>query len=276
VKESKKLMSNTDYHANEALGSSLLKLIHLKSVLHAITKEFTQSEAMAVGSAVHSLVLEPETFTNEYAVSPKCDRRTKIGKAVYADFLADSEGKTVLSEASLYDVKGMATAVMEHPIASRVLTGGRSEYSYFSVDKETGIEKKCRPDYENGGALIDLKSTRDASFEGFAKQMGDLGYLIQAAWYLDVYNEATGEDLKEFFIVAVENFSPYAVAVYKIDEMQIEVGRKQYRKALTEYASFLKDCEEVGEPKAKMLHGYPAEITTIQVPYWFLDQIKGA
>ena len=39
----------------------------------------------AVGSATHEYIMEPELFSQNYAVSKKFDRRTKAGKQEYAD-----------------------------------------------------------------------------------------------------------------------------------------------------------------------------------------------
>ena len=307
-------MSNKDYHNHEAIGSSLIKSIHSKSVFHAVSEEFKNSEALTLGRAVHTLCLEPENFEKEYACNflskedmistsddvkaelkkhglkttgKKCDLierliehdsdyRFQIYDLALEEFNKVSAEKELITSEVSDKAHEMAKAVLSHPIAQKVLSGGEAEYSYFSIDKDTKLEKKCRPDYKNGGALIDLKTTRDASFEGFSKQMGQLGYLLQAAYYLDVHNEATGEDLKDFFIVAVENKFPYAVAVYKLDHLQIEAGREQYKRAFSQYADYLTDVNLHGIEKAGVLHSYPAEITTIQIPLWFLDQVKGA
>lgn len=272
----KKLISNKEYHDHEAVGSTLLKTIHNKTVYHAVTETFEETDSKLIGSAAHAMILEPETFEKDFIVAPKVDRRTNKGKEEWAKFVEESEGKTLLTD-NIYDKALLIkNAVLAHPIANKVLTNGESEYSYFSVDKITGLQTKCRPDYINGGALIDLKTTTNASFEGFSKQIGKLGYHIQAAFYLDVYNQSQGTDFKEFFFVAVENKAPYAVAVYKLDETHINAGRASYRKALDTYAEYLKACLSFGEENANHLFGYPADITTIQVPYYFLDQIKAS
>ncbi|MBC96427.1 MAG: hypothetical protein CME63_01650 [Halobacteriovoraceae bacterium] len=268
----KKLMSNSEYHSNEAIGSTLLKGIHSKTVLHAINKKFEETPSLILGSATHAAILEPETFKKEYAVAPKVDRRTKEGKAMWASFVAESNGKTVLTEDQSLVVDSISHSVLSHPVAKKVLTGGESESSYFAQDEKTGLMLKCRPDYVNGGALIDLKTTRDASFEGFSKQIGQLGYHLQAAFYLDVFNKANGTDFKDFFFVAVENVAPYGVAVYQLDEAHIDAGRAAYRAALDQYAEYLE--AKLNDNDIDVLYGYPCEIQKIQVPYYFLDQIK--
>lgn len=264
----RKLISSAEYHANDAIGSTLLKSIHNKSLYHAINQEFKSTPAMELGTLVHQLVLEPESFKKENAIGPEVRRNSKEWKA----FEEENEGKKLFKPSEIQEALGIVESLKKHPIASRVLTGGEAEYSYFSQDPETGLLCKCRPDYFNGGALIDLKTTSDASFEGFSRQIGNLGYHIQAAFYLDVFNRAMGTTLNEFFFVAVETSAPYAVAVYKLDEAHIEAGRGAYRSALNTYAKYLE--EKMNNPEADLLYGYPCEIQTIQVPYWMLDKIK--
>lgn len=271
----KKLMSNEEYHSSEAIGSTLLKQINAKTVMHAVNTEFKENDSVIIGRAVHALILEPETYEREFAVCPKVDRRTKDGKAIYKDFLEKSEGKCVLTEDQSDLVLNISNAVMRHPLAERVLTGGESEFSYFCKDETTGLQLKCRPDYVNGGALIDLKTTRDASFEGFARQIGTLGYHLQAAFYLDVFNKSQGTDFNEFFFVAVENSAPHGVAIYQLDEAHIQAGRTAYRKALDEYARYIEaKMNEENAGDADIVFGYPCKIQMIQVPYYLLDQIK--
>ncbi|MGB1290509.1 MAG: PD-(D/E)XK nuclease-like domain-containing protein [Pseudoalteromonas sp.] len=237
-----------------------------------MNQEFIQTPAMVLGSAVHTAILEPESFSSEYVVAPKCDRRTKAGKEIWANFTESAGNKTVLAEWEYEVTSQMKNAVLSHPMANKMLTGGESEYSYFTEFE--GVEVKCRPDYLKNGCLIDLKTTADASYEGFAKQMGNLAYHLQAAFYVDVFNKATGSEIKDFYFVAVENKKPYAVAVYRLDEPQIEAGRLHYQIALEKYRSFLAQEKELGEKKALQNHGYSNEILDIQIPYWFLDKIN--
>jgi hypothetical protein len=166
----------------------------------------------------------------------------------------------------------MKAAIMSHDIAKTMVTGGEAEYSYYSTDKETMIAKKCRPDYVKNGALIDLKTTIDASLDGFARQMGNFGYHIQAAYYVDVYNESTGSSINEFFFVAVENKSPFAVAVYRLSPDQIESGRVAYRKALAKLADFYARGGNPKEPNTYRGFGYPMAILDIQLPKYILDK----
>jgi hypothetical protein len=230
---------------------------------------------MILGSAIHCAILDPERFGTDFVVSPKFDKRTTVGKTALNEFARLSEGKTVIDSDMADKVIGIRNSIMSHPIAKEMLSGGEAEYSYYSTDIMTGLKTKCRPDYHNGGALIDLKTTNDASYEGFARQIGNLGYHLQAAFYLDVFNQSQETNYKDFFFVAVENTAPYAVAIYRLDQEQIEHGRIAYKSAITKLNEYLKSGETSEERRSKIAQfGYPAEIIDIQVPYYLLDKIK--
>ena len=60
------VMSNEEYHAHQALGSSSLKQL-LKSPYKFFQGiKINQTKAMVIGSTVHKLVLEPQDFDKEF------------------------------------------------------------------------------------------------------------------------------------------------------------------------------------------------------------------
>ena len=75
-------MTNAEYHANPAIGSSMLKAFdrsprHCWQLYFDPDRETPEpSKAFLLGSAIHAATLEPETFGERYAVAPVCDRRT--------------------------------------------------------------------------------------------------------------------------------------------------------------------------------------------------------
>lgn len=263
---SKVLMSNKDYHAAQGEGSTLLKAIDSKSVIHAIENPFVENDASIMGGALHAKLLMPESLEAEFIVCPKMDKRTKAGKEAFAQFQEQAVGKSIISEDNMGLVDGMAKAIVGHDLANKMLSNGEAEFSYFTECKETGLGLKCRPDYVNKDALIDLKSARDASPREFAKAIANFKYHIQAAYYLDVYNAANGTDIKDFYFVVVENSAPFAVAVYKLDELAIEHGRERYKKALRALAEFRKDVEANSMNRQKYMYG--EGITELQLPNW--------
>ena len=93
-----KVESNEVYHQSKAISSSALKTIYKKSVYHYLNQAPRYGGALQLGSAIHTAVLEPEKFYDEYYISPKIDKRTKAGKEEAARQLKIAEGKSVIEK----------------------------------------------------------------------------------------------------------------------------------------------------------------------------------
>jgi hypothetical protein len=255
-------MPAKQYHADQSIGhSGIIKL--LKSPAHlreALDHPSPPTPAMAFGSAVHTHVLEPDRFSEEFAVAEKFDRRTKEGKEAAARFEQENQGKTLITSDDLATLTRVRAAVHAHEGAARLFKQGEAELSAFWTDPLTGISCRCRPDWFNGTAVVDLKSCVDASSRGFSRAIANLGYDIQAAFYVDGMKAVTGTELP-FLFVAVEKEAPHAVALYRADPEIIEVGRKKYRAAL----QLLKWCQDSGSWPAYQPGG---EIELISLPRW--------
>lgn len=258
------------YHAHPAVGHSGLVRI-MRSPAHYreyATNPPEPTAAMVMGTAFHAALLEPEIFGSTFVVAPKFDRRTKEGKAAAEAWEAENAGKTALPAEQMAAIEQMVASVRSHQGAANLLGGGLAEMSAFWFDPETGIECKCRPDWlvtmEDRSdwitAIVDVKTCRDASADGFARAIATLGYDVQAAFYQDGIKAMTGKTVP-FYFVAVETEPPYAVAAYKASDDLIEVGRTKYRGAL----QLLKWCRDKGDWPAYQPNG---EVETINLPRW--------
>lgn len=255
------------YHDCPAVGhSGLLRM--MRSPAHYRAWMETPPEPtpqMVFGSAFHSALLEPENYARDYVLAPKFDRRTKDGKAAAEAWEAANAGKIPLTEDQVLAIGAMVDAVRAHVGAARLLAHGVAEMSGFWIDPDTGIECKCRPDFtslagETIVCIVDVKTTTDASAEGFSRAIASLGYDVQAAFYQDGLKALTGRSIP-FYFVAVEKDPPYAVAVYEAAEDVIEVGRRKYRGAL----QLLKWCRDNDSWPAYQPNG---EIEEISLPRW--------
>lgn len=245
-------MSSQEYHAHPAISNSLLVKV-LRSPAHALsylqgTQETTT--AMEFGTALHCAVLEPDLYAQKYAAFDG-DRRTKEGKATYEALLA--YGKTIIKAEDAAAIEVMRMSILAHPSAGKLLRNGQAEQSIFWTDEDTGEECKCRPDYLLDEIVVDLKSTDDASPQGFARSLAQYKYHMQAAHYLE------GTCRNRFIFIAVEKKPPYAVAVYEIDALSLDKGQADRRRAL----SYWKDCKKLGVYPA-----YHDEIMPIGLPVW--------
>lgn len=257
-------MTNAEYHAAEGLSKSDLDLIHKSPAYYRYIKENKreQTASMLLGSVFHKLVLEPETFAAEYAVCPAADRRTRAGKELYRSFV-DSlhESVEVITDDVYQTAYAMAEALKNHPIASKLLTNGKAERSFFT--EFCGVKIKCRPDWlRNDGIVVDLKSTQNASPDKFPKSAYDFRYHVQAWWYLNALR-TVGIEATDFMFIAVENIPPYHVCVFAADDIMLALGENDAKADLAVY----KKCLESGN-----WHGYEEKIHSLSPPAWALKR----
>jgi exodeoxyribonuclease VIII len=269
-------MDNADYHRHSAVSKSHLDLV-ARSPLHYWARyvdpkrvEPEPTAAMLLGTAVHSRVLELDQWGQRYVAAPEgIDRRTKAGKELFAAFEAEAAGRIVISRSDLDQVHAMARAVYTHPAAAMLLKlPGNAETTHMWIDAATELQCKCRPDWltTDGSLIVDLKTTEDASPAGFRKSIVNFRYHVQAAWYLDGIERATGRRPEQFLFVCVEKKAPHAVAVYAADAEMIDAGAKQARLDLDTLAV----CKA-----ADAWPGYSDQIEPISLPAWMRPKADG-
>lgn len=267
-------MPNAEYHAHPAISSSAIReALRSPAHYHAAYIERsvprTESASMKLGTAVHTLVLEPEKWASEYAISPAVDRRTKAGKEAWAAFVEEAGERVLVTEEEAAHAKAVAQSVLKHGAARELVEGiferPVAESSVFWRDDATGLELKCRPDALDlgEGVIVDLKTTRDASPIGFPKSVANFGYHTQAAWYRRGVEAALGASCRHV-IVAVETAPPYAVGVYELDEDALEVGAELAKLGLERIARGI----ETGEWPA-----YGDDLQEITLPGWAKKEV---
>lgn len=262
-------ISNAEYHGGVGLSKSGLDVLS-RSPLHYWAKYLDPNRepteptaAMRLGTAIHTAVLEPDEFAHRHHVAPQVDRRTKDGKAAWEEAVAAAEaaGAELISAADAEVCRRIAAQVREHPTARKVFATGEAEMSCYWTDRETGVLCKCRPDWLSLPMVVDLKSTDDASRDGFMRSAWNWRYHVQAAWYMDGIEQATGQRVDAFVFGAFEKSAPHACAFYFADQAMLEIGRAEYRRLLRIYA----DCLA-----ADKWPGYDTAVTALTVPTWAL------
>jgi exodeoxyribonuclease VIII len=264
-------LSNEKYHAGPGVSNSGLKLIGDKTPLHfwgryiaAQRPKFTSTAAMFVGTAFHAASLEPHKFDDEYVVANFKDRRAAGYKA-----WAEEQNKHILMAGEMTNVIGMRRALFEHPVAGGLLRGGgHFEYSAYAEDPETGVLVRARADFmSDGGWIVDLKKTQDASPAGCRKAIENYGYWQQDPFYLDVFALAGGELPRGFVFIFVEEEFPHAVNVVYLTEEDRQRGRRIYRNNLRLYAQ----CLERNE-----WPGYGKQASELELSMWARRRIDDA
>lgn len=248
-------MPNRDYHRTPGVSATDLKMLHTMAPAkyHYMRSQPSEHKpAFDLGSATHSMVLE-----HDLNAIVKVDAESWRSKAAQeARDAAYQDGKTPLLPKDYDRVVGMCDAVMTHPLAKVALQGHAPERSIFwDID---GLPAKCRPDaITEDGRVIDLKTTVDASPDGFSRAIAQYGYHIQQAHYVDGMKALTGER-PPFIFLAVEKEPPYLVGWYELDAGDVDRGREAAAASLAVY----RECKETGN-----WPGYPTA-QEVGLPNW--------
>lgn len=238
--------SNDEYHSGLGISKSHLDAIKNGSPRHYWYKYLNPDRvrdeptaAMVMGTAVHTAILEPDLFPTEVLQSPDFDKRTKVGKAEWEEFKTKHAGKVILAPDDYATCLAIRDAVHQHPVAGGLLQGGKAEQSFYAIDPETGELIKCRTDYmhDSGAMIVDVKTTEDASPDGFGKSSANFRYPVQTAWYNRVLDAAYGEHPANWVFLAVEKKPPYAIGLYFMEPDMVE------RAAIAAQRDFMKIVE---------------------------------
>jgi exodeoxyribonuclease VIII len=251
-----------------------------------------EKAAFSLGTAIHSAVLEPEKFAAEYVRAPsafdlrdalqtlddlkgaakahglkvsgtKADLKASLVAAgapviFYEDAYAAAVGDRIaLSDQDFETATSIAASLRAHPSAKTLFRTGQAEQSFYWEDADTGILCRCRTDWlKPGEAIVDVKSTIDASPGGFGRAVWNYRYWVSAAFYVDGVAAVTGQELP-FIFAAWEKTPPYASGFYFAAPDMIAAGRAEYKRLLR----VLRDCVV-----REKWPGYGDNIQPLQMP----------
>lgn len=234
-------ISNSDYHASSAVGSTGLKRILVSPAHFRYPNPFSATRAKEIGSAIHCRVLESDRWETDYKVV-ECDARTS---ALYKAVTKDHPKERVLTSAEYENVLGMQKGVLRNRHCRELIEApGRYELSLFTTDPITGVPVKVRYDkLTDAGMPVDLKKCQKAGRDDFSRTINNYGYHVSAALYMDAWEWQFGETLDVMRWIAVEEQSPHAAMRYKPDADALMIGRAMYREALDLYAHCLDSSE---------------------------------
>jgi len=222
------------YKAWPEINNSKLSLLAIspKHYKYSLDHESGQSKAMTIGTAFHSLLLEGEdAFKRSFRVSAAKSRNSKEYRTTAA-----TEARIVLLASEAIQISDMRDAVIHHPFAME-LFGKDREVSLKWLDKLNNIQCKCRIDILGEDAIVDIKTTKNASPGSFYHSIEAYGYHRQAAMNIDAA-KANGLCAASFVVIAVEKTPPYAIGVYELSPGLIQEGREEYQRLLSE----LQEC----------------------------------
>lgn len=260
------------YHATNAMSAGGLKRMK-QSPAHFYGMQLDPNRpepgdptpAMKNGTLVHTALFEPDQVAARYVVKPEgMNFSTKEGKA-----WRDAQTLEIVEDAQMRTALAQAAAVRAVPDLAALLADGYGEASAFWIDPETGELCKCRPDWTSpagdGVILVDGKTCQDAGPDGFGRAIWNMDYHLQAAWYSDGFEAATGLRVHGFVFAAVESAWPHVAAPYMLGDDVLDAARRENRRLLNRYA----ECKRTG-----IWPGYASAIQLINLPAWAQRQLQ--
>lgn len=259
-------MPDTIYHATDGfISKSGLDLVN-RSPAHYFYREGKErTRHMVLGSATHTAILEPELFKRDYMILEGVTVRTA---AAYKQAIKARDEDFTLTEAEGQKITAMQQEVYaNHAVSQFIKSSEHKEISVFVKHPVYGVMVRVRFDLLANGFIGDLKTTNDARSDEFSKSIFNYRYDVQAAIYLDAYEWLTGEKLKGFKFLAVENATPHRARLFTLDDYSISIGRK---KADQDFAVYAK-CLESG-----IWNGYDGEDQDelISLPEWHINRFE--
>lgn len=264
------------YHARELglASKSVLDLVH-RSPAHykswADGADGEETAALIFGSAFHCSLFEPERFKVDYASEPDWgDLRAVTGRTTTEQAKGNKDRRdewrlknpnTIpLSAADQRTITGMTESVRNHKMVRNMVRGGEPEMTLRWKDPETGLQCKSRTDYyvEELDMVVDIKTTMDATYEGFRKSIAKYRYYVQDAMYRKGFS-ALGKPLKHFIFVACEKTPPFALALFQLDIDGVELGHAHASKDMNKLAACLATND---------WPGYAMGIQKVELPPW--------
>lgn len=266
-------MPDLDYHSHPAISASHLKLLACQTPRHYWDRYINpdpapsvETDAMRFGTQLHMLTLEPGRFAETYHLDltpadapkrPTAKQLDSLSRVPREGTKARDEHDRVAAAAAWWqewdaahpdqpgealpaqrwlDLEGMASSLARCPIIGPLLAQeGVAEQALFWHDPDLGIDCRCKPDWLTAdGWILDLKSCISANPRRFRWQAWDLGYDIQAWFYLRGVEQDLGIRPKGFLFAAIEKGRPYVSTPILASEALLERGRGRVELAVAQ------------------------------------------
>lgn len=287
------------YHQADAVGNSKLWTFHKRrreyeaKYRYQDKQEKAEAQHFKMGRALHTAVLEPHEWDNEYTLVPELNFRGKDAKAEaiirlnqslteplpedqlpdpalkkeeIEAFFAQYPGKVYLTQDEIEQINAAKCALNENEITQEFLQAeGCQEITFRTKKTKYGFPLQCRPDklIEKPDELIivDLKSIADMS--RWRTHRMEMGYYRLANFYNRVVQTVTGWDgpIRHLLLVVElrTDITP-SVAVKTFGPDTYAAAGVEIDKDLAELSKAI-EADDYREP-------YELQIETEEIPDW--------
>lgn len=254
-------LSIEDYHQKvDAISASTLKNIRkseLSYIHYKNSKNDERKSAFEYGNAFELAIMDEANGTNDFdkrvaiantdqwtaeALSDNFNLKNPAASKVYKDLKAKWEAANadkyqlnLRGSESLETIKASIHQLKQDETIWKLLCGTSYQISAIWEDEETGLMLKTRPDVAkiNKNVILDIKTCRDASPHGFARQAAQLDYPIQAVMQIDgMIKSGAMDKVDRYYYLAVEKEAPFNFALYHLTPDDIKSVMVEYRKLI--------------------------------------------
>jgi len=224
-----------DYDKLDAIRASDLDLIKSNPYFYyeGIRQEL-KSDVLDFGSLFHSMVLEPETVDEMYAVEPAFNKRTNAGKADYAQWKEDNKHKVII----LQDDFNLAKKLADKAKKIMEFFEGEKE-KIFTADYGT-LKLKTKADFINRHILIDLKTISRVDINNdweLMRAIKQRKYHRQLAFY-DLVLAKNGYEIKKYYLLFASKDTQWIRGV-ELPKYLINEGLMEAETILSDYENLV-------------------------------------
>lgn len=246
-------ISIEDYHADKKWNSST-GVRHCKSMAEYrlyLDGYFDAENAphLDFGNAAELYLIDRKGFEEKVAIAPthewvedalaeKPELKVPTGSKTYKDlekgFNEENEGKYIIpaeGEQSFQSILVQSARIQADEWISQIIKDIDYQSSCYWIDKETGLQMKCRPDIVNHkhNVVINIKTILDGSPESFSKALTNHDYPLQACIEIEgVLESGLLKQVDHYFWLILEKDAPFNVQLYEFDEADLLVMRDEY------------------------------------------------
>jgi hypothetical protein len=251
------------YLAHHGIGSSTLKNMMSTPADYkaALERRNTDTKATVLGTAVHTAILEPNAFSDRYALQPKDwgPKNQGEGRKKWDEFKKENEGKIAVGYDDALYLKRVNEACKQNKILKVHRDRGKPEATGF-VEYNKRLTLKARADLLTNNMIWDVKTTSESiDNENLFRIVFNHGYHFQAAHHMKVFN-GCGANLTGWGWVFVSTKTPAVhIRMVHAPEDLLKWGQKDHQYALDQ----LDICLENNQ-----WPGYPMDVITLDIPDW--------
>jgi len=258
----------------------------MKRLKRAIAGGFPEeTNAMRLGTGIHTLLLEPEEFEERFCVVPAFNldpenlrapkrkdepifdrmtdsKATSYYKSKVADFQAANGGKCFIDR-NQYDTALTCIEAL-HSREHFIDLVSRSNKEVTVYGEIEGVECKGRLDLLAPDVICDLKTTYDVS--EFGRTTFKLHYLFKLAFYRELVRQNT-VGLRDVKVIAQETKDDFDNAMFVIPSELLDIALSQVMFVMNQYKQAL---------ATDIWHGWDQGIKEmeIEIPYFARKQME--